>query len=153
MNESQISLPIGEIDNRIASLRTKAAGLLEEATKQAEKLEYEAAKLEALKALALEIGKPINRAASARIVAFGKPGEWTADMAEEILKKTQPLRIEQIIHLLKKAGWRGSGDDKKDYKNVHTNLSTKPKRFRSVSRGLFALAEWNGKEAESIRKD
>ncbi len=139
MNESQISLSLGEIDRRIASLRSKAAGLKEEA----EKIEGEAAKLEAFKTLALEIGKPINGATSARIVAFGKPGEWTADMAEKILKENQPLRIEEIIRLLKKAGWKGSGDDKKDYKNLHTNLSTKPKRFRSVSRGLFGLAEEN----------
>src|SRR5580704_7724473 len=112
MNESRISLPIGEIDERIVNLRNKATRLTEEAAK----LENEAAKLEALKKLAMEIGQPLNGVAAISRIAFGKPGEWTADMAEKILKKQgKPLRIEEIIPLLKKEGWKGSGDERKDY--------------------------------------
>jgi hypothetical protein len=140
MSESKIALSIHELDERIVNLRAHAARIMEEATKHASKVEDEALQLEALKALALEIGRPINDEPP----AFGRLGEPTADMIEDILRRhVEPLHIDEITRLLKEAGWKGSGNAKKDYKNIHTNLSTKPKRFQSPKRGYFGLAEEN----------
>ena len=77
---------------------------------------------------------------SRKIVVFGRSCEITADLIEEVMRQqSKPLRIGEIIPLLKSKGWNGSGDWLKDYKNLHTNITNKPKRFRSVSRGHFGL--------------
>jgi hypothetical protein len=59
-------------------------------------------------------------------------------MAGVVLDKFGPrLPIMDIMTRLKEAGWRGSGDERKDYKNVYTILSTKPHRFRNVGGAVF----------------
>jgi len=127
MNESRVSISLDEIDQKITALRAKAKSLLDEADK-----------LEALKLFALEVGEPVETINPT--VTYGKPGDFTADRVERILRQHGALHVEQIIPLLKDSGWPGSGDVRKDYKNIFSNLSTKPDRFRKVDKGTFDLA-------------
>lgn len=102
-------------------------------------------KLEAFLRTADEIKKQHlagRRAAKDNVIAYvlqqRPPAEDTSNMAEKILDKFGPtLPILDIISRLKEAGWRGSGDERKDYKNIYTTLSTKPKRFRNVGMATF----------------
>ena len=126
MTESRVSISLDEIDQKITALRTKAKSLTDEADR-----------LEALKALAMEVGKPEQSIEPP--ITYGKPGEYTADRVERILRQHGPLHVDQIVPLLIASGWPGSGDVRKDYKNIFSNLSTKPKRFRSVDKGTFDL--------------
>jgi hypothetical protein len=127
MTESRVSISLDEIDRQIATLRAKAKSLLDEADR-----------LEALKLLALEVGEVVETINPT--VTYGKPGDFTADRVERILRQHGALHVEQIVPLLKASGWPGSGDDRKDYKNIFSNLSTKPDRFRRVDKGTFDLA-------------
>lgn len=135
MNESLVSISLDEIDQKIAVLRAKAKSLSDEADR-----------LEALKALAIQVGKPFTIQNIEPPVTYGKPGDFTADRVEHILREHGPLHVEQIIPLLKASGWPGSGDVRKDYKNIFSNLSTKPKRFRSVGKSTFDLVTEKKKE-------
>jgi hypothetical protein len=77
-------------------------------------------------------------------------------MAEKVLDEFGPtLPILDIISRLKKAGWRGSGDERKDYKNIYTTLSTKPKRFRNVGMATFervkTISEKSGRQGTANR--
>lgn len=47
------------------------------------------------------------------------------------------MHVNSILDHLYSAGWQGSGDRRKDYKNLFTNLLTKPKRFKKLGKGLF----------------
>jgi hypothetical protein len=38
-------------------------------------------------------------------------------------------------------GWKGSGDRRKDWKNLFNNLSSKKKRFRNVGRNMWECVE------------
>jgi hypothetical protein len=82
-----------------------------------------------------------RRAAKDSIVSYvlqRPPAEDTSNMAEKVLDEFGPtLPILDIISRLREAGWRGSGDERKDYKNIYTTLSTKPKRFRNVGMATF----------------
>lgn len=81
-----------------------------------------------------------RRADKDSIVSFvlRPPAEDTSNMAEKVLDQFGPkLPILDIISRLKEAGWRGSGDERKDYKNIYTTLSTKPKRFRNIGMATF----------------
>jgi|SRR5580692_11053376 hypothetical protein len=82
-----------------------------------------------------------RRADKDNVVAYvlqRPPAEDTSNMAEKVLDQFGPtLPILDIISRLKEAGWRGSGDERKDYKNIYTTLSTKPKRFRNIGSATF----------------
>lgn len=62
----------------------------------------------------------------------------TADMADTILRAHGQLHVEKILDELYKKGWKSSGDRRKDYKNLHITLSSKPQRFRAVGGSVFA---------------
>ena len=75
-----------------------------------------------------------------RVKVFGVEGEHTSDMVEKILKTHGPkLHIKRIQDLLYGSGWKGSGDQNKDYKNIFENLNSKRKRFRNLGRATFEL--------------
>ena len=77
---------------------------------------------------------------NARSRAFGMDGELTGAMAEKVLEMYGPgLHVNAILERLYEAGWKGSGDRKKDYKNLFNNLNGKPKRFRKVAMATFEL--------------
>jgi hypothetical protein len=71
-------------------------------------------------------------------VTLQLPSAVTSNMIERILDEFGPqLQIKEIIIHLKRAGWRGSGDERRDYKNIFTNLTTKPHRFRNIGGAVF----------------
>lgn len=66
------------------------------------------------------------------------PSAMTSNMIERILDEFGPqLQIKEIIIRLRRAGWRGSGDERRDYKNIFTILTTKPRRFRNIGGAVF----------------
>ena len=111
----------------------------------AESMRPEFERLEAFLKQADEIEQQLaaddmNTAKFPRSRAFGGDGEMTGDMAAKVLETHGPrLHIDRILDGLYEDGWVGSKIRKKDYKNVYQNLSSKPKRFRSLGGATFEI--------------
>lgn len=137
-SEEKIAISVGNLKARIAKLR-----------KEADQLNEEANRLTGLLELAKEIGEPVMPSALAPYAStnpgsgfFVRPPELTGEMVEEILRSNgRPMHVQEIITALHESGWRGSGDDRKDYKNVFANLTSKPKRFNPLGMSKFELLD------------
>lgn len=67
--------------------------------------------------------------------------ENSSDIAYQALAGRGELHINDIIAAMREAGWQGSGDARKDYKNIHQLLASNTKRFSGTNRGYFQRIE------------
>lgn len=64
--------------------------------------------------------------------------EKSTELADYVLRNHGPqLHVTEVLERMSANGWIGSGDARKDYKNIHQLLASKPKRFRSLGKGMF----------------
>ena len=62
----------------------------------------------------------------------------TAELADYVLRVYGPrIRLNDILDRLAEEGWKGSGNRRKDWKNLYNNLSSKKKRFRNVGKNVW----------------
>lgn len=66
----------------------------------------------------------------------------TSDLADYVLRVHGPrLHLNDILAHMIEEGWKGSGDHKKDWKNLFNNLNGKKKRFRNVGQNTWERVE------------
>jgi len=60
-------------------------------------------------------------------------------LAEEILSEGEPLHATDLLIQLRARGWSGSGDDKKDIRNIASTLGLRPKVFYNHGKNKWGL--------------
>jgi len=66
----------------------------------------------------------------------------TSDLADWVLLVHGPrLHLNIILDRMIEEGWKGSGDRRKDWKNLFNNLNGKKKRFRNVGKNVWERIE------------
>jgi len=69
----------------------------------------------------------------------------SADLADYVLQVHGPqLHLNAILDHMIEEGWQGSGNRRKDWKNLFNNLSSKKKRFRNVGGNTWKRVEGGG---------
>jgi hypothetical protein len=76
-----------------------------------------------------------------KVISKPKIAQNTSELAQYYLRERGPLHYKEILSLIKKRGWHGSGDDRRDERTVHQALSSTPMFQRRGKRtGIFELA-------------
>jgi hypothetical protein len=71
-----------------------------------------------------------------------KRTENSLEIADYVFAVHGPeLHVDEVLGFMLETGWVGSGDRRKDYKNIHQLLASKPTRFRSLGKGRFERVE------------
>ena len=92
-------------------------------------------------------GGNADAAADPRII-YRKPRlQESCNIAEQLLRQHGPLHVRKLIEYMIQSGWRSSGDERLDYKNMFANLRGQPDRFKKLGRGMFSLQPVRGKFA------
>lgn len=66
----------------------------------------------------------------------------TSNLADWVLQVHGPrLHLNMILDRMIEEGWKGSGDRRKDWKNLFNNLNGKKKRFRNVGKNVWERVE------------
>ena len=62
-----------------------------------------------------------------------------AVLAQDILQSELALHANELLRALREKGWIGSGDDKKDIRNIASTLGLKPEIFHNYGQNTWGL--------------
>jgi len=79
-----------------------------------------------------------------------QPKPTLAVLAEDILKSQEKLHASDLLTLLREKGWVGSGDAKKDIRNIASTLGLKPEIFHNYGKNTWGLKS-RYEEAEMMK--
>lgn len=85
----------------------------------------------------------VGESSAVSVAVSGRPARH-ADVAERVLRGAgRPLRMPEIAALMSSAGHPLPDDIRNRDAALHSALQRRPEIFRKVSRGLWALVEWD----------
>jgi hypothetical protein len=137
LNELLNSPDLSNIRRRHSELKTIIASA-DAVREEFRRLELAMAMLERAEQILSGGPLPLN------VTPFGRRGNNsdsgldTVDVIESVLG-AEAVHLKDIQSRMYEAGWGGSGDRHKDYKNLHQSLRSKPKRFKRVDRAIYAV--------------
>jgi hypothetical protein len=74
-----------------------------------------------------------------QIPATQPPNMSIPDRAYAILKAKGKLHLTDLFTEMRRLGWKSTGDDVKDKKNLNTSLSTRPTRFHNLGKNVWEV--------------
>lgn len=83
--------------------------------------------------------KPLGLAATPLLKVPAQPKPTLAALAEDILKSQENLHASDLLILLREKGWVGSGDAKKDIRNIASTLGLKKDIFKNYGNNTWGL--------------
>ena len=64
-----------------------------------------------------------------------------ADRAEQILRKRGRLHMKELFREMRAAGWKATGDDGKDLKNLRNTMYSRKKRFKNIGNNTWEILQ------------
>jgi hypothetical protein len=71
----------------------------------------------------------------------GQPVVTIADRAEQILRKRGRLHMKELFREMRAAGWKATGEDGNDVKNLRNTMSNRPKKFKNVGNNTWEMVQ------------
>lgn len=59
------------------------------------------------------------------------------DRAEEIIRRRGPIHLKPLFKEMRLTGWKATGDDAKDLRNLASSLSTRKERFKNMGQNVW----------------
>lgn len=95
------------------------------------------------KAVVEEISAKISAqsvGAAKQLVTVGS----TAEVAKDVLSASgKPVKIRDMVQMMRARGWESTGDDKKDFDRVYASVRRKPAVFENAGGGSWKLKSEN----------
>ena len=84
--------------------------------------------------------RPVEKPA-VQVPALQPPNMSIPDRAFAILKTKGKLHLSELFLEMRRLGWKSTGDNVKDKKNLNTSLSTRPTRFHNLGKNVWEVVE------------